>query len=311
MFEDIIDYKDSMDYITTIIYLQAVDIIHDDPLTSVNMLADIKDYNEEIAELANAALYKIAMNYISGEIYERAFNIFEIIIDYKDSKELFELCGKHIKYNNAIIEFNHTGHSAYTAFFELGGFLDSVNYVLYIDAAKQIESQEYPEAIEKYLYLSAIDFLESADLYKKYMHIYHVEILDMGLYIDKSFDKYGVNDLIEYLYEDIPEHFFTDLSEEAGYIISFNGRSRYFGTYSDGTDGYETTITMMITATDEDELLFSERFTAYPESEGYLPPGDVFASFDFFEPDEDGLTVYDKYIKPVLTKIFEYDIITE
>jgi len=311
IFEDIIDYKDSRDYIVTIIYMQAIEIIQNDPDTAVEILIDIKDYNEEIAELVNEALYNIALNYMSDELYEKAFPVLETIIYHKDSDELFELCNKHIKYNNAITEFNHVGHSAYEAFFELGGFLDSVNYVLYIDAARYAETHKYYDAIEKYLYLSAIDFLDSADLYKKYAYMYHVEVLNLGLYIDKSFDKYGSDKLIDYIYSDFPEYYFTDSPEEARYIMSFTGRSRYFGTYNDGTDGYETTVTVMITDTTENQILFSERFTAYPPSDGYLPQGDVFGSFDFFETDENGLSVYDKDIQPVLTKMFKYDIITE
>ncbi|MCL2095687.1 MAG: hypothetical protein FWH10_02145 [Oscillospiraceae bacterium] len=305
LFENIGDYKDSRDYVTTIIYIQASGIMRDNPDAAVEMFLPIKDYDENISEFVHDILYIIASNHMNNGRYEKALPVFENILNYKDSGELFELCGRHIKYINAVAEFNGLGEPAYTAFAELGDFLESMSYINYINAGKYAEEENFSEAAA--IYLSLGDFLDSRDLYKKYAYIYYVEMMGAGVYIDSDSGRFGGEVLAELIYPDIPGHLLSDSAENARYIINFTGTSRYYGTYNDGSDAYQTTVTVIVTDIVEQEILFSQSFTAYPPTEGYLPEGDVYAVFDFLEIiPENGLSVYESDIRPVLTELFKF-----
>lgn len=300
MFENIRQYKDSEDYIVTIKYLQARDLIRKEPDTAVDSLIAIKDYNADIAELANAVLYNTALDYMSAELYEKAFYILEHIAGYKDADEMYN---KHLKYESAVLDFE-TGNfdSAYILFAELRDFSDSASYAKYINAGRYAKDEIYADAIA--LYKSIGDFLDSEDLYKKYAYTYYIEVLGMGIYIDDSFDKYGADKLIDQIYHDIPVFFLADSPEKARYIMDFTGTVKYFGTYSDGSDGYSTTINVKIKDNTTGELLLSKSYSAEPPSDGNLPKGNIYATHDFLKTGGDDLSVYGRDIRPVLEKLF-------
>jgi hypothetical protein len=314
LFEHISGYRDSQDYIAAIIFLQAAGIIDDDPGRAVEMLISIKDYNQEIAKSAYEILYNRALDLMSANHHSRAADIFEEIVGYKDSAEMLDICYLHINNWQALLAFNNGDtDTAYSIFIELGDFGRSERYIAYIEAGRYAEQENYRAAIELYRTLSRRNFLDSLELYRKYGYIYYVEILGRSIYIDNKYHSYeilnlteqNIIDLIENISGDIPVYFFTDSIEKARYVMYFTHTSRYFGTYNDGTDAYETTITVMITDTEADEILLSEKFTAHPPSAGYLPEGDVYGYFDFFETNDGGLSAYDRYIRPVLMKLFE------
>jgi len=332
MFKKIVEYKDVNDYIATVTYLWAASIILDDPDRAIDMLISIKDYNEYIAEPAYEALYNRALNYIAAGSYHKAVPILENITDYGNSNELLDLCGKHIKYNNALTEFKNFGYS--NLFSELGDFLDSESYAAYIEAKKQ----PYGEAAE--IYKSLGGFLDSPELYEKniYLHfdeqfqngardfripdqyinkwrakrlesldvskIGSVSVTGIGIYVETDFTDYGLINLINHINNNVPLFFLADSPEKVRYIMNFTGWSKYYGTYNDGTDAYETTVTMIIKDTKTGQNIFVANYSVYPPSEGMLPKGDVHATHDYLIPDENGISVYERDIKPALTKIF-------
>ena len=336
LFESIRGYNDSEDYIATVKYLWAASMMGESPETAVDMVISIKDYNEYIAKYAYGTLYDKITEYMSDGFYYKALPILENIPDYKDSAELYELCGRHIKYNNAVAEFDSTGHS--DSFSELGTFLDSADYIAYMEAGKQAEAQACGEAAKAYKSLG--EFLDSAELYEKYEYIYleeqfrlgnnlpvpeeyesewrakrmndldkskigAVEVTGIGLYIGDGFTKYGTQALIDRIYSDIPVFFIADSPEKVRYTVDISGRAKYYGAYDDGSGAYETTVTVIIRDVFAGRSLFAANYTAYPPEEGYLPDGDVYAEYDFLEPSADGPSVYEKDILPVLKKLFE------
>ena len=343
MFENISDYKDSKDYIVTIIFIEASGLIKNDPDTAVETLIGIKNYNANIADRVNIILYDKALEYMSLKLYEKAFYILENIAGYKDSDEMYE---KYLKYDEALLKFNAGDFdSAYILFVELDDFSESENYAAYIEAGRFIKAGKYSEAV--YYYSTVLYFLDSGDLYEKYAYVYYDEqfqsgfrdfvipekyadiwrkkrindlnaamnnteesaepaaITGTGIYIDRSFEKYGLDNLINYIYGDLPVFFLADSLEKVNYIMSFTGSVKYFGTYGDGSEAYATVVTATVKDTVTNEILFSKNYTAYPPSEGNLPQGDIHAQYDFLEKDDEGLSVYDKDIRPVLTQLFE------
>jgi len=333
MFKKIEEYKDVNDYIATVTYLWAASLILDDPDRAVDMLISIKDYNEYIAEPAYEALYNKTLNYIASGLYHKAFPILENITDYSNSSELLDLCGKHIKYSNALTEFKSSGYS--NLFSELGDFLDSENYAAYINAG----TQPHGEAAE--IYKSLGGFLDSPALYEKNIYLYcdeqfqngardfrvpeeyenkwrikrlenldaskigSVEVTGTGIYVETDFTKYGIINLVNHINNNVPLFFLADSPEKVRYVMSFTGWSKYYGTYNDGTDAYETTVSMVINDKKTGQNIFLANYTAYPPVEGMLPKGDVHAIHDYLVPDENGISVYERDIRPALAKIFE------
>ena len=128
-----------------------------------------------------------------------------------------------------------------------------------------------------------------------------------GIYIDDSLNLYYVKDLVERMTAELPVFFLADCPEKVRYTVSFPGSSKYYGTYDDGTAGYETTITVTIRDNVSGESLFSRSYTAYPPNEVYYPESsksDVYAVFDFFgEPG--GKSAYESEILPALRELYE------
>jgi hypothetical protein len=284
-------------------------------------------------------------------------------MEYKESAALYEICAKHIKYKNALAMYEAgETEAAYSEFAELGDFIDSIPYVFYIEAGKAADEQNFGEAAEKYLRISGGLFLDSKDLYEKYIYRSYdqqfqlgnrdlsklpllplaetgdqeswrqkriseiknainaaegledyysqggngtspVEVTGVGIYINDRLNLYYVKDLTERIIAELPVFFLADCPEKVRYIINFPGSSEYFGTYDDGTLGYETTITVTIKDTVSGQLAFSKAYAAYPPHEVYFPKSqkrDVYAVYDFFEEDDSGQSAYDRDILPAL-----------
>ncbi|MCL1858470.1 MAG: hypothetical protein FWF92_04480 [Oscillospiraceae bacterium] len=124
------------------------------------------------------------------------------------------------------------------------------------------------------------------------------------IYINNSWSEYGAYDLSNKIIDDVPVFFLADSSEKVRYIMNFKGSAQYYGTYSDGTIGYETTLTVMIKDTVTGQILLYKNYTSYPPFRTSIW-GDVYAWVDFFEKEEDGRSLYEKDIFPVLSKLFE------
>jgi hypothetical protein len=309
-------------------------------------------------------LYNRALDYMRDELYEPALFIFEAL-SYDESAALAGLCGKHIKYKNALAIYERGEiDAAYLEFASLGDFIDSIPYVLYIEANRAAEADNFGEAADKYLKISG--YFDSGELYEKYICLYYdrqfqlgnrdlsklpllpltddkdvsswralrvgavknaidsdeklneyyslsektspVEITGMGIYINDRLNLYYVKDLTEKIIADVPVFFLADSPEKVRYTINFPGSSEYFGTYDDGTLGYETTIFVTITDNLKDELIFSRGYTAYPEPEVYFPASqkhDVYALYDFFGDGETDQGAYESDILPVLRALWQ------
>ncbi|MCL2815798.1 MAG: hypothetical protein FWD23_14480, partial [Oscillospiraceae bacterium] len=301
---------------------------------------------------------------MQDELYEKALPVFERL-EYKESDAWAALCGKHIKYENAAALFERGDtDAAYSEFSGLGDFIDSIPHVIYIEAQRAANDNNFGEAADKYLQVS--DYFGCGDLYEKYIYLYYdaqfqlgnrdlsklpllpltdgeqplwraerikainkaingdkeladyyaaadggtspVEITGLGIYINDRLNLYYVKDLIDKLTGDLPAFFFADSPEKVRYTVNFPGSSKYFGTYDDGTLGYETTISVAVKDTVSGEVIFSKSYTAYPESEVYFPESkkqDVYAVYDFFESGGAGQSAYDGDILPVLRALWQ------
>ena len=356
MFSALGGYRDSADYISWITYLQANELMDSDPDGAVDMLTSLRGYNEELTELINDILYGKANLYMDARLYEKALPIFETM-EYKESAALYEICAKHIKYKNALAMYEAgETEAAYSEFLELGDFIDSIPYVFYIEAGKAADEQNFGEAAEKYLRISSGLFLDSKDLYEKYIYLYYdqqfqfgnrdlsklpllpltdsendakwrqkrladiknainaaegledyyagggnpanpAEVTGFGIYVNERQNAYYVKDLTDKIIADLPAFFLADSPEKVRYVVNFPGSSEYFGTYDDGTFGYETKIAVTIKDAATGETIFSKDYAAYPESEVYYPASqkrDVYAVYNFFEAGGDGKSAYDE-----------------
>ena len=364
IFEALAGYRDSGDYVAWIVYSEANKLMPTDSEGAIDMFFSLIGYDEELTELINDILYDKALSYMQSEIYEKALPVFEKL-DYKESAALSLLCGKYISYNSAVAAFERGETDfAYEKFVELGDFIDSIPYTLYIEAKKEAGAQNYGEAAE--LYLRIRDYFDSAELYEECIYLYYdgqfqlgnrdlstlpllpltggeneawrtkrleginkaidnseelrnfvaqidpettlVGVTGVGIYINDRMNSYYVKDLTDKIIADLPVFFLADSPGKLSYVVNFPGSSEYFGTYDDGTLGYETTITMTIKDTVSGEVVFSKNYTAYPPHEVYYPESqkrDVYAVYDFFEEDESGTSAYEREIWPALRELFE------
>lgn len=347
------DYRDSEDYIVWTSYLQANGLMASDPDGAVEELFSLTGYNGELTELINDILYNKALLYMQEENYEKALPVFERM-QFKESAGLAALCGKHIKYKNAAAMFERgETDGAYLQFSELGDFIDSAAYILYIEAGRAADGNNFGEAADKYKKVS--DRFDCRDLYEKYIYLYYdtqfqqgnrdlsklpllpltdpgeaalwrakrlkdineaidgagtsaAEVTGLGIYINDRLNLYYVKDLIAKITEDLPVFFLADCLEKVRYTLDFPGSAKYFGTYDDGTLGYETTISVALRDAVSGEVIFSESYTAYPDAEVYFPESqkkDVYAVYDFFASGEGGLSAYDRDILPVLRALWQ------
>jgi len=141
------------------------------------------------------------------------------------------------------------------------------------------------------------------------------------IYVNDSWAEYGTYNLANRIIDDVPLFFLADSPGKVRYVINFKGYSTYYGTYTDGTYGYETTVIITIKDTVTGKILFSKSYTAYPPH-WTTQWGDVYGYHDFFvdteyeyEYDEaldETITIerpvlsdYSKDIWPVLRTLFE------
>ena len=373
IFESIKNYKDSDNYIAGIIYIQALDIINNDPDTAVDMLISIRNY-QGTGELADDILINKALSYMQEKYYEKAIYILERIevpetTGHQSSAELFELCNKNIKYNQAVDDFNRDKlDSSYSAFVGLGDFSEGADYVKYLDAKKDAEAQKYGEAAEKFLSLS--EFIHKNDLdesaYEECLYLYYdqqfqlgnkdlsklslmplddkiksayenewrikrrnslwktinndddlniyyyktdtskniIDVTGTGIYLNIGMAKYGAELLAGKIFKDVPVFFLADSPEKVRYIVNFDCTAKFYAPYDDGTLGYQTTSTIIIKDTITGQILFSKSYSVDPPYQTKII-GDVYPSFNFLEKKEDGLSVYEKDIRPVLEILWE------
>ena len=339
-------YRDSADYAVWISYLQANETLLFDPEGAIRTFVSLMGHSEGLDELINGILYNRAILYMKDALYEKAQELFSTTAGYEESDSLYGLCGKHIRYKKALALYEGGDtEAAYAEFSGLGDFIDSIPYVMYMDAKKAAESEDWGKAAELCFGISG--YFDSAELYEEYIYLYYdaqfqagsrdlsklpllpltdaerdaawrkkrlgdikaalaaegepAPVTGFGIYIHDSVNMYYVKELVEKMQGDLPVFFLADSPEKVRYTVSFPGSSKYYGTYDDGTAGYETTITVTVRDNASGETVFSRDYTAYPPNEVYYPESkksDVYAQFDFFEE------AYGKEILPALTGLY-------
>jgi len=281
---------------------------------------------EELQEIENENLYISALELYENEEYEKSKEIFENITEYKDSTEMLELCGKHIKYLDAKKSAEEKKYGAAAEkYLEISDFLDSKklydeNIYKYYDEQYQNgnKSLSVPENYDNNWRLTRRNNLwrdiNDTDGLSYYYYrndnlINPVNITGTGIYINDAWVKYGgAKNLGEKIFNDVPVFFLADSTNKVRYVVNFVESEKYIGYYEidgipDGTFGYETTTVVIIKDTVEGRILFYKSYTADPPHETTIA-GDVYAIFDFFEKQSDGFSVYDKEIYPVLKNLF-------
>ena len=126
-----------------------------------------------------------------------------------------------------------------------------------------------------------------------------VEVTGTGIYVNTTKARETRRNCLKII-SFFPPSCLADAPENVRYVLIFTEEYSYYGTYTDGTEGYVTTINAVLKDTATGKIIYRNRFTSNPPDSVYIQfnPDNVYGNWDRigndFIPD----------ILPALEKIF-------
>jgi|GEM_PF-2255606 len=312
----------ALSYIDENLYEKAVDIL--EKISTAEKAAELLElynkYNQAVIEF----------NKVEEKQYDSVYLLFTVLGDFSDSKN-------YVIYIEADRDAKAERYGeAAEKYFSVWDFLDSKDLFgeyayLYYDAQYKLGNHDLYSLslmplnakIENYFgknwrnirvenLKKIIENTENlANYYNRNDILYNpVTTTGTGIYINESFNKYGVDILSQKIIEDMPIFFLSDSPENIRYIVNFTGYAEIYGIYgvngtADGTFAYKTTTTVTIKDIVTSQIVFTKSYTAEPPTET-TQSGDVYGMYDYLTKlDESGKSAYERDILPVLLKLCE------